>query len=223
MGGPLTGFDAGVIAITLISGLLAMVRGFVREVLSILAWVTAAAAAIFALPYLGPTAQSLIEPAWLAQAVAAFLVFAIVLVGASLVTFRLGERVPDGHVGALDRTGGFLFGLIRGFLLVTIAYIFVAWLVAREDLPPWLKDARLLPLVSATAEGLTDLVSDGEPGQKRPLRATGRDASAPPGASSGDDKPQSGGADTQPADGYNAEERRRLDQLFESVEGNGAE
>lgn len=219
----MTGFDAIVIAITLVSGLLAMVRGFVREMLSILAWVTAAAAAILTLPLLSPTAREWIEPTWLADGSAAFLVFTIVLVLASLLSFHLGERVPDGHVGALDRTGGFLFGLARGFLLVTIAYMFIAWLVARDDFPAWLDEARLLPLVSATAETLTNLVDPGE--ENRPAQhARPKNTAAPNAGTTTGSKadPQNGSADSDAAEGYNAEERRRLDQLIESVDdGNG--
>lgn len=214
----MTGFDAGVIAITLVSGLLAMIRGFVREILSILAWVTAAVAAIFALPYAAPLAERVLEPEWLAESVAAFTVFALVLVLASLVTFRLGERVPEGHVGVLDRTGGFLFGLARGFILVTIAYIFVAWLVAREDYPAWLGEARLLPVVSATAETLTGWVGAGSDPAARAPRPSPR---APRDDAAGQETPDAPGADTDGVEGYNAEERRRLDQLFESVGGNG--
>ncbi len=218
----MTGFDAVVIAITLVSGLLAMVRGFVRELLSILAWVTAAAAAIFSLPYLSPLTRDFIDPLWLADAIAAFVVFTVVLVIVSLLTFRLGERVPDGHVGALDRTGGFLFGLARGFLLVTIAYMFIAWLVAREDFPSWLDDARLLPLVSATAETLTNLVTPEGETPPAALRATPRADESKAGDTSGDKRTSSNGtADTAANEGYNAEERRRLDQLIESVDGNG--
>lgn len=218
----MTGFDAIVIAITLISGLLAMVRGFVREMLSILAWVTAAAAAIFSLPYVAPKAREYIDPTWLADGASAFLVFAVVLVLASYISFHLGERVPDGQVGALDRTGGFLFGLARGFLLATIAYMFIAWLVAREDFPPWLDDARLLPLVSATAETLTNWVApdaDRTPAVQRAKPRTTPDAAGGTSGSKAD--PQNGDADSSADDGYNAEERRRLDQLFESVDGNG--
>lgn len=218
----MTGFDAIVIAITLISGLLAMVRGFVREILSILAWVTAGAAAILALPYLSPKAREWIDPTWLADGTAAFLVFAIVLVLASLLSFQLGERVPDGHVGALDRTGGFLFGLARGFLLATIAYMFIAWLVARDDFPPWLDDARLLPLVSATAETLTNLVDPDDEVAPAALRARPKAAPKNAGTTTGSKAdPQNGTADSTPNEGYNAEERRRLDQLIESVDGNG--
>ena len=222
----MTGFDAIVIAITLVSGLLAMVRGFVREMLSILAWVAAAIAAIFALPYLSPEARQYIDPAWLADGVASFLVFAVVLVAVSYISFHLGERVPDGQVGALDRTGGFLFGLARGFLLATIAYMFIAWLVAREDFPPWLDDARLLPLVSATAETLTNAVAPNAKAPPAAQRAKPRAATTTTPDKAGDTSgskadPQNDDADSAANEGYNAEERRRLDQLFESVDGNG--
>lgn len=227
----MTGFDLGVIAITLISGLLAMIRGFVREMLSILAWIGAAAAAILALPYLGPLARQVIAPAWLADAVAGFTVFAIVLVLGTIVTFRLGERVPEGRVGLLDRTAGFIFGLARGFLLVTIAYIFIAWLVPRDALPGWMAGSRLLPAVAVTAQWLTGWAGDDAPASRRgeapvPRAHPGSAPSVKPQSSQAGpvkdkDNNPSPAADTAAGEGYNAEERRRLDQLFESLGRDG--
>ena len=216
----MTGFDAGVIAITLISGLLAMIRGFVREILSILAWVTAAVAAIASLPYVAPVARQMLEPAWLAESIAAFTIFAVVLVAGSILTFRLGERVPEGHVGTLDRTGGFLFGLARGLLLVTVAYIFVAWLVPRQEFPRWMADARLLPVVSATAETLAGWVGNDAGEAARGPRAT---IGTQPDTAEDPPADRSPGADSGDLEGYNAEERRRLDQLFQSVGPNGGQ
>ena len=49
-----TALDGGVAVITLISGILAYARGFVREVLAIAAWVVAAVAAYYFAPDLAP-------------------------------------------------------------------------------------------------------------------------------------------------------------------------
>lgn len=233
----MTWFDAIVIAITLISGLLAMVRGFVHEALSILAWATAAVAAFVALPYLSPIVSEFIGPAWLADAAAALAVFVFVLFMVSVFTFRLAARVPDGRVGLLDHTGGLVFGLVRGFLLVTIAYIFLAWLIVPKDFPPWLEDSRLRPVVSLAAETITDWFNSlGQSTPEAPVDAlpgapnAGNTANDSKSDSKGDGEgsaaapaaPPDSTADTVQDEGYKTEERRQLEQLIESVEEDGS-
>ena len=66
MDGALSAFDGIGLAILLISGLLALVRGFVREALSVTAFVAASLAALWSLPvFIGP-AREIIDPDWLA-------------------------------------------------------------------------------------------------------------------------------------------------------------
>ena len=204
----MTVLDVGVIAIVLVSALLAMIRGFVREFLSVLAWVGAVVATIFGLPLLAPLAKDFIAPEWLAEALSAFAIFAITLVVVGLATFRLAERVPAGHVGILDRTGGFLFGAVRGLLLVAIAHIFFAWLVEREDYPVWVSDARLLPIASAMAEILKEWV---DAAAQRAAGEDGRTAGSP-------FEPD---ADNGAPEGYNSQQRRALDELVEPLGPSG--
>ena len=120
---PISWLDVILIAIMLISGFLAMVRGFTREVLSIFSWAVAAVAAL----YLTPKYANLLEPyvgnPSIAQIAFAAGVFILTLIVVSLITFRISDSVLDSRVGALDRTFGFLFGLARGFLLVAIVFI----------------------------------------------------------------------------------------------------
>src|SRR3954451_23569891 len=54
---PITILDIILLGVMLVSALLAMIRGFMREVLSIAAWVIAAVATLYALPRLGPLAK----------------------------------------------------------------------------------------------------------------------------------------------------------------------
>jgi len=71
----LTLFDIIVIGVLLVSSMLAMLRGFTNEVLSILAWVAGALAALWLFPYLTPALADVISPAGLAAAVAAVGIF----------------------------------------------------------------------------------------------------------------------------------------------------
>jgi membrane protein required for colicin V production len=101
---PISWLDVILIVIMLISGFLAMVRGFTREVLSIFSWAVAAVAALYLTPkYSGMLAPYINNPS-VAQIAFAAGVFIVTLIVVSLITFRISDRVLDSRVGALDRT-----------------------------------------------------------------------------------------------------------------------
>ena len=140
--------------VMLISGLLAMMRGFTREVLSLLAWVVAGLAAWWALntPELAELLKPYIAQERLAEIAAAGVVFLVVLILMSIVSVRLGDAVLDSAIGAFDRTLGLFYGLARGLLLVVIAYIFYIWLVPLQKHERWIREALSRPVVEDTAE-----------------------------------------------------------------------
>lgn len=152
--------DLAVITVVLVSGMLALLRGFTREVLAILSWVAAAAAAYFfyplALPYIKPYVSK--DEIALAAAVAS--VFFVSLVAVSLVTVKLSDVILDSKVGALDRTLGFLFGAVRGALLAVVAFVFYSWLVPEVNQPEWVKDARAKPFLVAGGDKLREMLPD---------------------------------------------------------------
>ena len=113
--------DLGLLAVVLISALLAMLRGFTREVLAIASWGAAAIAAVYLHPLLLPYLRPYISKDVVAMAAAAGIVFFITLVVVSLVTVRLSDAILDSKVGALDRSLGFVFGAVRGLLLCVVA------------------------------------------------------------------------------------------------------
>ena len=122
-----------------VSGLLAMVRGFASEILSILAWVVAALAALLLYPLLIPLVQAVAEPYWLALAISAAGIFGVVYIAISALTYRWTDRAHGGEIGFLDRSLGFIFGVFRGLLVVAIAFLLFTWLVPeREDQPDWI-------------------------------------------------------------------------------------
>ncbi|MBS9719981.1 CvpA family protein [Tianweitania sp. BSSL-BM11] len=143
---PITLLDGILIGFTLVSALLAMVRGFSREILSIASWIAAAAAAYFlypvALPYLTPY----IDNEKLALAASAALVFVIALILVTIITMKIADFIIDSRVGALDRTLGFLYGAARGILVVAVALLFFNWLVGANP-PAWVTYAKSRPML----------------------------------------------------------------------------
>ena len=227
----MTLFDGIVIAVLLISSVLAMLRGFTNEVLSILAWVVGALAALWLFPYVTPLLRTVVSPDWLASVVAAIGIFIVGYVLVAAFTVRWADRLLALHDQAesLDRTLGFVFGLVRGLLIVTVAYLFFAWLVPNPaDQPDWIRNARLRPMVEQSAATLFTLAPSGTRREPRfetqePARANGtqRQPTTEPNSSAANApsaSPSNSAADTGKDDGYNSSERRGLDRLFENTE-----
>jgi membrane protein required for colicin V production len=157
---PIQWLDVILILIMLISAFLAMLRGLTREMLSIMSWALAALAALFFYQLYRERVRALIEPQILADVVLIGVVFLVVLLVVSLITVRLSSRVLDSRVGALDRTLGFIFGLVRGLILVVIAYELIAAIVPRESLPHWVTEARSLPVIERTGRAIISLLPE---------------------------------------------------------------
>ena len=153
---PISWLDVILIVIMLVSGFLAMVRGFTREVLSIFSWAVAAVAALYLTPKYWHTVEPYFPSPSFAQIAFAVGVFIIALILVSLITFRISDKVLDSRVGALDRTLGFIFGLARGFLLVAI--VFILFTALARDQPEWVTNARSYPILQRTQVAIESLL-----------------------------------------------------------------
>lgn len=152
--------DFILIGIMLVSGLLALARGFTREVLSLISWGAAAVAAYFALKQQAwlDFVTPYVDKPILAQIVVGAAAFIITLILVSIISVKLSDKVVDSSVGAFDRTLGFLYGLARGLVLVGIAYIFYSWLQPRENHEDWIRNAVSLSAVQRVSDFMIGLM-----------------------------------------------------------------
>lgn len=132
----MTLFDIAVLAVVGLSVLLSVIRGLVREVLALAAWVVA----FFA----GNVLAGEVAP-WLPEAVpteelrllAGFVaVFLAVLVAMSLLAIMVSKLVKSAGLGLEDRLLGGVFGLVRGLLVVVIV-VLLAGLTALPRQAVW--------------------------------------------------------------------------------------
>jgi len=132
-----------IVAVTIIlSAILAYSRGFVREGLAIFGWIAAAVVAysfadaarplIAQLPVLNKFLAGSCELAMIGGFAA---VFALALVVFSILTPLFASMVQRSALGGLDQGLGFLFGVLRGMILVGVAFVVYDRLVAAETLP----------------------------------------------------------------------------------------
>jgi membrane protein required for colicin V production len=112
----------------------------------------------------------------LADATLIAVVFITSLIVFSLLTANISDRVLDSRVGAVDRTLGFVYGLVRGLILVVIAYLIVGQIVDRQNLPRWVREARSLPLIESAGDTIKSLLPD----NPESLFKRDRPASPPP-------------------------------------------
>src|SRR3974377_812967 len=106
---PITVLDLILLGVMLISGVLAMVRGFRREVLSIAAWGAAALVTLYSFNKLLPTAKTYFTNDTVAAVVVVAGVFLGTLIVVSVITVRISDMILDSRIGALARTRGFFF------------------------------------------------------------------------------------------------------------------
>lgn len=161
----------GIVAVVIVlSAILAYSRGLVRELMAILGWIGAAVLAfLFAaqaqplvkeIPYLDKILGDSCE----LSIIAAFaLVFAVGLVLAALFTPLLSGAVQRSVLGGVDQGLGFLFGAIRGVLLVAIAFIVYDRAVA-ADTVPMIDNSRSAKVFAAFQGNLDEQIPSDAPG-----------------------------------------------------------
>jgi membrane protein required for colicin V production len=150
-------FDFVIIGALALSGLLAMARGFVKELLSLAGWIIAAVVTFIALPHARGPARDLVKSQTIADIGSGILIFLVVLVICGLITHALTRRLPSGTFGFVDGLLGLVFGLARGALLVALAYLLANLGFKADNLPSWVIEAKTKPYLDDGANVLRSL------------------------------------------------------------------
>ncbi|CAN0196166.1 unnamed protein product [Phaeothamnion confervicola] len=156
--GPLTYLDAVLVAICLLSGILAMYRGLSREVLSIMSWVLAAGAGFAVVMFQHSFAEDLAKQVSGAETMPAnqvlivkiglgIIIAIITLVAVHLVTSRISDAILESRIGLIDRVGGLAFGVVRGFAIVLPLFMFYNKFVPEKDQHTFVTQAKSRPLL----------------------------------------------------------------------------
>lgn len=212
----MTAFDIGVIAVVLLSALFAFARGFVTEVLSIVAWLGAGLIALYALPYAVPVAENYLPKGWIASAAAGGAIFLVALIVLVYVKSLIGSRVNRSSLSAVDHTLGLIFGVLRGVLVVCIFYLGLSWAFpeGHEPLPGWIADGKTRPYLKFGAEQISVLLPAAiREKLEAALNDTRRTAGQLNGVIGG--KPRQPDPPPQHTPAYPPDARRDLDRLIE--------
>lgn len=147
----MTWVDLAVLGVMALSGLLACMRGFVREVLSIGTWIGAFLIATAGQAWGKQLASQWIHDPQIAAATSFVLLLLVALIILKILARYMSKLVSGIGLGSVDRTLGLLFGIARGGLLAIVAYILAGMTTSIDHWPDAAKDARCLPFVYAGA------------------------------------------------------------------------
>jgi membrane protein required for colicin V production len=151
--------DIGVIVVIVLSAMFAFARGFVREALSIVAWVGAAAITVYGFVPVLAIVDPLVKNPLLSQLIAGFGLFVGSLIVLTIITSFLARMVRASALSPIDRTLGFIFGLARGVLIVCLAYLLLDF-VQPSERPAWIRDAKSAPYLHQGADMLRQFLPE---------------------------------------------------------------
>lgn len=143
-------FDLVIIGILVLSAIVSIFRGLIKEVLSLLIWV---AAFWLAWTFVEPTAELFnpyIDLPSARHLIAFVALFLSALIVGGLINYLLGGLIKKTGLGATDRFFGMFFGLLRGAVAVTALVFFLKATPLSQD--PWWQASKLQPHFSKLAD-----------------------------------------------------------------------
>ncbi len=162
--------DGVVAMVIVVSAILSYSRGFVREALSIAGWIAAAVLAFIFAPRAEPLIREIpILKDFLGEScelsiIAAFAgVFALALVVVSIFTPLFSSAIQRSALGGLDQGLGFLFGVLRGLILVAVALVIYDRVVLDEPIA-MVDDSRTAIIFARAQDSLNDSIPENAPG-----------------------------------------------------------
>ena len=204
----LNNMDIAILVIVGISALIALGRGLVKEVLSIVGWVLAGAAVIYLLPILNPITLKYIESGWMAGiATAAFILIVFMIVWIYATAGVVG-KIRTSKLSGLDRLLGLFFGIVRAFLLIVLMYILISWMMPVKSQPDLLKKSKYFQIAGNFAEPIEKLIP------KDTLDAIKEKTSEVGLTGDDDDEPA---AEQKPAEAEKDKDKSDVDALFEKL------
>jgi membrane protein required for colicin V production len=150
--------DYIILAIILISAVMGLVRGLLREAIAVITWFLAIVLAWSFADNLEPLLGGVLVGSPLRIWAARVIIFVFVLLLGGAIATVLGHYIRVSMFAGMDKFLGFVFGLVRGIVIVGAFTIAIQALRMDED-PRWAR-SKLLPYASGVADALRGIVGE---------------------------------------------------------------
>ncbi len=154
-------FDASVVGILLLSCIFAFFRGFVREVLSLGAWIGAGLVTVYYFPQVSEALRPHFKKEIGAVGISTLGIYTVSLLCFSLINMVIMKFVKSGSdVGMLDNMLGLFFGAFRGVVIISLAFFLFTIAVHEKDYPKWITESKTYPYVEKSATLLASVAPE---------------------------------------------------------------
>ena len=217
---PINTIDFVVIIIIVISAIISSLRGFLHEVLSIAAWIGAAFAVIYFQPLMKNLTRELIPNELFSDIITGIIIFIFVLVALSIIIKSFSSYIHKTTLNNLDRSLGFIFGVLRGVVILSIVLIVFDWFAEEPVRPYALQSSKTMPVIERTSEFILNLLPESfvknkdNARTKENIKSTSQEMSK---AKKESQQPESSSNKNKRPEGkYKEGVRRNMDRLFQN-------
>ena len=152
--------DVIILFVVGISGLIALSRGLVKEVLSIIGWVLGTIAVIYLLPILNPLTEEYIAEGMIGGIITALSILIVFMIIWNISTSGIINDIRISKMSSLDRILGLFFGIARAFLLIVLVYILLSWIMPHDKQPEVLQESKYFNIAGNFAKPIEDLIPE---------------------------------------------------------------
>lgn len=156
----LNNLDVIILIIVGISALIALSRGLIKEVLSIIGWVLGTSAIIYLLPIFSPIASLYIKSGMMAGVVTSLFILIVFLIIWIMITGKIISKIRNSKLSNIDRILGLFFGIVRAFLLVILVYILINWMIPKDKQAAALTESRYFNIAGEFAKPIESLIPE---------------------------------------------------------------
>lgn len=152
--------DYAILLVVVFSGLISLLRGFVREAVSLVGWIAAfLVARQFYLPFSNylNLSENLANPT-IRYALAAVILFVLTLFLVAMIGMALSRLLDNAGLSQVDRALGFIFGAARG-VLIAAALLFLMAVFTHFPKEPWWKASVLIPHFQIVSQWFIDFMA----------------------------------------------------------------
>ncbi len=145
-------FDITILAIILVSTLISLVRGFVKESISLATWLAAGFIALSYYRVLADYLKSYIQSPTIGQAAAFGALFIATLIIGAMINFIISQLVSKTGLSGTDKLLGMIFGGARGVLIVAMLVLFAGLTPMPQE--TWWQQSRLVGYFQQVAQSI---------------------------------------------------------------------
>ena len=151
--------DVFILIVVAISGLIALNRGLIKEVLSIIGWILSVVVIVMLLPVVQPFAEKYVESKGSAPLILSSLFILVVFfVIWIIITSQIIDKIRASKLSTIDRILGLFFGIIRACILIILFYIFSGWIIPHNEQPQLFKDSKYFQMAGDFAAPIAKLL-----------------------------------------------------------------